>query len=298
MHVAVVGGSLSGVATAYLLNKEGFSVDLFSHGTMKIPVGLCHPFTGREAKIIRDGYQAIEKAKEFITVSERALGRKVTLQNGIERRGWHAAGDFKDLLSLNNQSYLIKSGMTVYLSEYLEGMRRASKGVTFINQKIRSIDELESNYDRVILCVGAGLKYLINDFDQRYHLVKGQVLICHPPKGLTIDRSIIAKGHISPLRDGRVQIGSTYEHTYLTKDPDIDVCVRLLAPKVESYLPSLDQFKIDQVLAGFRVSDRKSRFPSIRRITEKTYAMTGFRSRGILYHGFFAYKMKEEICES
>ena len=81
-------------------------------------------------------------------------------------------------------------------------------------------------------------------------------------------------------------VGATYERDSRSDIPDREAAIRLLQPT----LPVLN------VRAGVRVTNPAHYFPILERINPKTWALTAFGSRGLLYHAYFAKRLLSVGC--
>ncbi len=324
MRVAVVGAGLAGLGVTYFLLQKGFSVTLFDEegvgcGASKIPMGLCHPYVGRSGKPSKFSNEALLLTKELIEVAEKTAGKKLADTSGILRLDWTPFEWYSDLQKMSEhagtaqsspfmgelgvsgisreaplhvqespsiyrgeiQGVLICSGMTVFLHEYVQALYASMKQVKLVKRKIESEKELEE-FDKIIFATGFGMKA----FDLPVNYVKGQVLIGSTNK--IVEKTLMkARGHLSPMGGKRVQLGSTYEHHFLSSEPDKEVAKRDLASKMEAFFQSSDEFVIEECRAGVRVCVKEGYLPIVQRWSEKVFIFTGLGSRGLLYHAYY-----------
>ncbi len=285
MRVAVVGAGLAGLGVTYFLIQKGHSVTLFDElgvgsGASGIPIGLCHPYVGRSGKPSKFSDDAMTATRELIDKVEKTSGKKLADRSGILRVDWNPIQWYPDLEKVG-EGVCIKSGMTVYMREYVKALYDSFNNVELVIKKVSFEEELK-DFDRVIFASGAGIKPFCLDVT----FVKGQVVIgvCKNPPEKTIMK---AYGHMSPLRDGRVQIGSTYEHHYVSSAPDQEVALRELQPKMNALLSKEDEFVIEGCFSGIRVCVKGGYLPIIKQLNEKVFVFTGLGSRGLLYHAYY-----------
>ena len=124
MRVAVVGAGLAGLGVTYFLLKRGYLVTLFDErgvggGASGIPIGLCHPYLGRSGKPSKFAGEALLLTNELIIAAENSSKKKLADRSGILRVDWTPYEMYSDLEKVD-EGILIKSGMTVFLKEYVE----------------------------------------------------------------------------------------------------------------------------------------------------------------------------------
>ncbi len=287
MRIAVVGSGLAGLGATYFLLKKGYSVTLFDEsgiggGASGIPIGLCHPYLGRSGKPSKFSHEALLVTRELLDVAEKFSGKKLADRGGILRTDWIPLEWYPDLEQVD-AGILIKSGMTFFLKEYVEALYASFQSVTLIKRKISSEEEL-SEYDRIIFTCGSGMKDLGFLLPMTY--VKGQVLI-GTSKDSHQNTIMKERGHLSPMRDGRVQLGSTYEHHYSSREPVIEIAIKDLSKKINAFFPNKEDFASLECKAGIRACVKDGYLPIVMKVSEKAFVFTGLGSRGLLYHAYY-----------
>ena len=272
MRIAVVGTGLAGLGATYFLLKKGYQVTLFDEwgvgkGASSIPIGLCHPYPGRSGKPSKFAYEAMVLTNELITFAESHSGKKLADRSGIMRYDWVPHEWYSDLQERDG-GVLITSGMTVLMQEYVLALYDAL-GVSLQEGKPEGVDVI----------VYASPKQV----DLPVSYVKGQVLI---GKGEVKNSLMKAQGHLSPLGEGLVQLGSTYEHHYESDSPDIEVAKRDLREKRDAFFPRQNFSPMD-CRAGIRSCVKGSYLPIVKQLTKNSYVFTGLGSRGLLYHAYY-----------
>ncbi len=291
---AVIGAGFAGLALTYHLLKEGFKVTLIDKkgvggGASGIALGLVHPYPGEQCRRSLKADEGIAAAKQLLWVAEEKLGRPVANYEGVIRIAFDEEAvqnlsKYPDVERLNDKHFLIKSGITVFTQSYLEGLWLACKdgGAQLL---IQNIEEIPQDYDLVVIAAGAGCLPLCPSL--RLKRVKGQVLVC---KGVPPEKSIVGKGYIARGECKETfHFGATYERVWFFKDeePDLKTALKELKPKFEKL--STQPFpEILDCKAAFRVTHPHGYFPLIKQLNEKTWAVTAFGSRGLLYHALAA----------
>ena len=296
MHGAVVGGGLAGLGVAHALTKRGVRVDLFDKngigsGASGIASGLLHPYPGKKGLKSKFADEGMAKTLSLINLAESVLGKKVALRNGILRKNWEPVEWFDDL-EQTHQGILIKSGCTVYMKSYLKGLLLSLEGVEFFQKELMD----KSDYDFVVYAMGKGMRSLDIEGVQ---YVKGQILTCRSK--IPFERSVIGSGHISPLeQEGMYHVGSTYEHHAKDDNPDQQVAISYLKPRIEEFCLKFNQFDVFDVVdcsCDVRVCMKGSYLPMVVQNAAREFIFTGLGSRGLLYHALFGEKLAEIILQ-
>lgn len=287
MHCAVIGAGLAGLGVAYHLKKKGCKVTLFDQkgvgkGASGVASGLVDAYPGRRGIRAKYADEGISATKELIGVAEGALGKKISLQNGIVRKEWDFTKEYPDVTRVSQSEVIVESGITLYISEYLQGLFASLKGTELILQTVDFRDPLEE-FDVVIYANGYG--FLTAPFDLPIHFIKGQVLTYEQDDNY--ERSIIGKIYLAPLGGKKVHIGSTYEHHFSHTEPDLTKALSLLQPKIASIFPDFGERKPLFSTAGVRVARKESYLPLIEKVDHRRYLFTGLGSRGLLYHALY-----------
>lgn len=280
MRIAVVGAGLAGLGSAYFLLQQGYQVTLFDRGdgASRLPVGLCHPYVGKVGKRSVFATEAMALTNELIDFAEKVSHKKLADRSGIVRKDWEPPEWYDDLEKVEG-GILIRSGMTVFLKEYVTALADALD-VTLVQGKF----SCEDAFDRIVFACGADIKNL--GFLLPLGFVKGQVLI--GTSQIECNRSVMkASGHLSPFGEGLLQLGSTYEHNFVSDEPDLEVACRELATKRKAFFTNPEDFCVRECRSGVRVSVQSSYTPIVQQLSEKIFVFTGLGSRGLLYHAYY-----------
>lgn len=287
-QIAVVGAGFAGLAAAYALSKT-FQVTLIDQkgiggGASGVSSGLLHPYPGEKGRRSWHADEALSLARELIRRSSETLGESVAKENGILRLG-PILNPGPDVVSLGPDQFLITSGITVFSTLYLKGLWLLcqKQGTQLKIEKVETT-ELLQNYDSVVLCVGAGLRFLNERHLLKVNFVKGQVLTCELEKPL--ERSISSKSYTAitpaPLE---CHIGGTYERELIDETPSLETAVRLLKPS----------YPVLKCQAGIRVTNPAHYFPILEQLSAKVWVITALGSRGLLYHALMAERLAKNI---
>lgn len=301
MRIAIIGAGFCGLAAAWhLLHIQGIKISLLDAvgiggGASGVATGLLHPYIGEQGRRSWQTEEGLKATLELLGVAEKALGAPVYDNRGILRIG-AVQQIYPDLEPLGEETYLIRSGITVYAKKYLEGLWRACEklGAKLFLQKVGSLEELK-DFDAIVIAAGAG----IFGFEECHHLrigkVKGQVLTCRLPESLLpFEHSRVAKGYIAKDEQPDLyHLGSTYEKGEINDQPCLETALEQLQPKAELLYPGIGLLNVLECRAGIRVNRHGHYIPLLEEIDPRTFAVTAMGSRGLLYHALFAKGLKE-----
>jgi len=304
--VAIIGAGFAGLSTAYFLVKSGevavtiFEAERVGAGASGVCSGLLHPYPGLSARRSMKAEEALGVAKQLIRVAEAHTPKVVARSQGILRKSMNLdqrerllqhCQKWGDVEQLEQNLFLIHSGITVLSENYLEGLSAAvtKMGAEIILQKIENLQQLD-DFDQIVVAAGYGIR----QFSQCQHLkvkfLKGQSLRLEgkPP----MERSLISQGYMAHIgSETEFELGSTYEKEFEDDLPKLEHAKELLKEKL-AYCPGA---KIIQCKAGVRVASQGHYAPLIEKIAPKAYVFTGLGSRGLLYHGLYGMALSNKI---
>lgn len=303
MRAAVVGAGFGGLALCWHLLEKGISVDLYDQkgvgsGASGVASGLLHPYVGEDVKRSWRADLALKEAHDLLTVAQEFSSERVADFSGLIRKTTEEqsramlkhAVNYDDVELLSENVFLIKSGIAVFPDAYLTGLYKAclTKSMGFKVQKIDSFTELEG-YDFSFFAIGAGFFSGFDAEELKLKPVKGQSLVCRWPSHLPpLEKGILGKGHVVPLKDDLVHLGSTYERGLFDETPDLDKALLDLKSKAYALVPGWEEIVVVECRAGVRVAHPGHYFPLLKQVADKTWVMTALGSRGLLYHGYGA----------
>lgn len=308
MRIAIVGAGFSGLAVAWnLLNLKNQVVvfDPFSGGASVVAAGLLHPYVGEEARRSLFATEAMRKTEDLLHIAKKSLKKEVyrkgiirIVQNEKQRKAYkNHCVVFKDVIDLNNDHFLMKSGKTVFCKRYLQGMRLAiiEKGGQFFAEKITELEQLKT-FDQIVVAAGASIHNFPEFAQLKLRFIKGQVLTCEIPPHLQIERSLVGKGYIATShKSGICHVGATYERHDLTETVDLLNTQKLLFTKASSFYPDIWQLKPIDCSSAIRVVRQEHYLPIATKVSNKVWIITAMGSRGLLYHAYFGEKLAQAI---
>ncbi|MCH9614077.1 MAG: tRNA 5-methylaminomethyl-2-thiouridine biosynthesis bifunctional protein MnmC [Chlamydiia bacterium] len=263
MQIAIVGGGFAGMALAYFMREEDVTVFDTGDGASQIAAGLLHDSPGKNRLKSERADEAMREAEALLEIA-----------------GWPCQ---KGLIRDGEKVH----GYTVFGRRYLDALKELS-GAKIEHEKV----SIPDGFDAVVLACGYGIKEYAFDLPLRY--IKGQVLRC---RGENLPQmSEIGSGYVS-LSDtpGECFLGSTYEHSFEDAKPDLEEAKRVILPRVRTFYPECDTLEIIESLSAVRVANKHHYRPIVKQLDNKTFVMTGFGSRGLLYHALYAKELKDAL---
>lgn len=306
MRVAIIGAGLAGLASCwyFLQKRPTATVHLFDPlgpggQSRQVAAGLLHGYVGLEAKKSPWADEALACSMALI----KQIAPQAIISTGILRvaRSLRQESSFQktalsyaDVLAVENcHDYLpqlptrpgifIQTGVTVDVAYYTEQLARAcsSLGALYFTHRIETFDEL-SSYDLRLVAAGAKSNYFWPHL--ALTAVKGQMVKL---KGApTLPFSVTGSVYLSSQQEGCF-VGATYEHHFTTEDPVAEEAKKLLLPQAIELFPPLAQAEVVDVRAGLRAST-PDHLPLLQQMDKNSWILTGFGSRGLLYHALFA----------
>lgn len=326
MRIAVLGGGFAGLATAWhlLAQKRNIHVTLFDPAAIggqasAVSAGLLHTYIGLHAKYNQYGREGYLETERLLQVAERALGLPVCARSGLLRPAlnegqmldyrlcaeknedteWLSVEQAQQKVQglIESPALWIKSALTIYPDLYLEGLWMACQQLG-LKREARAISDLSelSGYDAVILATGPQSLSFPELQETRLSLIKGQILELKWPESLSpLPLPINSQAYIVMNRDNKsCIIGSTYERTFTSCEPDADHALNEILPKAAALIPALAGAQVLGCRAGIRVS-APDHLPMIKQVAHRTWLFTGLGSKGLLYHALYAKKIVQEI---
>lgn len=327
MRVAIIGAGFCGLATTWHLLNSSIPLSeivLFDRtgiggGASGIAAGLLHPYSGAHAKLNRFGKEGMESTLELLRVAASFTSKKVFQENGFFRPActpsqkedfllaakkypqdieWFEIEEMENKFPFPSSLFpgiWIKRGFTVFSKNYLEGLWQAciQKGAIFEKKGIKNWEEL-SDFDLKVATTGSNVTEFCKQLS--ITLVKGQILEFQWPKEYPpIPYPINSHAYVMMGENQQTcLVGATYERDFSKTEPDLEVAVQEIFPKILPILPCLKSASIQACYAGIRVST-PTHLPLIKKVGEGNWIFTGMGSKGLLYHSLFAKKLVESI---
>lgn len=326
MHIAIIGAGFPGLATAWqLLNlPRPPRITLIDRvgiggGASGIAAGLMHPFTGVEAKLAFRGLEAMGLSKQLIEKMEESYSpdQKIIRQRGIlriptsERQEtfFHQTAQKYDQVAwlnqkrvfelsggaLNAPGILIPEGISINCKVYLQALWRACKarGAELILKDISTYEALKQiEADATVLTIGAGILNFPCAETLKVRTTRGHLIRRSWPKERSpLPFATSTKVYFTHDDEESIWIGGSYERGELSPTPDRERAERELLPHAIETFPFLKEQPTLECVGGMRAS-LPSHLPQIALVDEGVWVMTGFGSKGLLYHALYA----KELC--
>ncbi len=308
MRIAIVGTGFSGLAVGWALLKKGVRVDFYEdpecEGASPIASGLLHPYAGEQCKRSWKASEGLAATLDLLLVAEHTLGIPVAERTGIIRLAFLPEHDaifsehaktYRDVEKIDENLFFIKSGLTIHANRYVEGMKKAcsGKGAQFIQEKLPSLKDLDG-YSHVVVAAGSQVSQFFPELASKISRMKGQLIKFRHAHTQTCP--MVGKGYLikSPGEEALI-IGSTYERNFETEEPDLEVALKSLTPRLRSL--GIDKIVLDvvEVRSGVRANRIGHYYPIARRMRQNAWVITGMGSRGLLYHAYVGKQLAEAI---
>lgn len=160
-------------------------------------------------------------------------------------------------------------------------------------------DGSTAKVSHVVNAIGAGV---LNDPDWKWmpvHPIKGQMAVYRSSKEIEWTHAVASRGYVAHLNRHDWVIGSTFEHTFKSLDPD-EEGLNFLNEKVDHVLPHLRvDSKLQQQWTGVRIGT-PNRLPIIGRHPEQSrlWVFTGLGSKGLLYSAYLGQLLASHMAEN
>lgn len=330
MQIAIIGGGLAGVATAWnLLNFRQLPIQItlfdqqgIASGASGIAAGLVSSFGGARATLLTQGMEGIAATLELVKIAEQVLNisllrpgiLRLALTDQQQQEFYARTQKFPDQLHWwppdQCQSNLpqlaqapglwIPQAYQIDTRGYLNGLWQACEqlGAELICQRVEHWKELDS-FDYVIATMGADSLAFPELHKLPAKRNKGQIVGFSTLPGLT-QLPFALNSHaylVSALNSSLFWAGATYEHDEpLDTVPHLSYAWELLRSRLEPMLPLLKEAVPQECLAGWRLSTRDYR-PLIQRLDQRRWILTGFGSKGLLYHALYARQLVKRLMD-
>lgn len=295
MKIAIIGAGLAGMTAAWHL--QAASITLFDPlgigGSTSRLATLLNPYQGTSQKLTAKSLSAYQKSKTLIETISSFTGRNFILTEGHYRFAESLSPLFSEHPRASTpfkcpyEAVFLKMVLGIDTPAYLKAMGEVlqKRGLSFVEKKV-TLPEL-SSFDRIIIASPSFLKA------QGYPLsfLKGQKLSMNqraPVFPFSFGSSFYAL-----FTPQELILAGTYERDDYSYDPDyFEVERQLIKPlhRLGILLPEGEQ----RIQVGLRAYV-PSKLPFIERLREKVYAISGFGSKGLLYHALYGELLAQEL---
>ncbi len=267
-HIVIAGAGISGMSTAYILQKKGYAVTVYARAfspeiTSNKAAAFWFPYH------IRNDKRGIEWCNtsyryytEFAAMPATGISMHQlmkVLRTGVEEeepvwKEFMPQGSIKELAKEDLPGGMHKVyDVTVPLIEtqlflpWLQGQLEMN-GVRFINTEVTNLEALSSEFNMVINCTALGSRKLCGD--AAVVPVRGQVALLAPGPVLPIYLDNEKPLYVVPRKDAII-VGGTYEVEEENEVTEPATIERILQNAYEVF-PELKQQKVIGSWAGLR----------------------------------------------
>lgn len=324
MKIAVLGAGFSGLAICWNLLKQHNNVTVFDPkgiggGASGIAAGLLHPYGGLHAKYSWRGLEGMQATVELLSIASEFLQKPVASYTGTLRPAlipeqkvdflnccnrypevkWLSAAECSQYMPqpVSWEGIYIKNGITVFTDLYLQGLWQAclSKGAKLEKMGCKSLKEL-TDFDKIIVAMGANTKMLPELAHLPLSIVKGQVLEMEWPKQYSpLKTALNSQGYVVMNADmTSCFAGTTFERDYRDFEPDLVVAKNEILPKLRGIWPMFEELPIIGCRAGLRAVT-PNRIPYHKQVLDNCWVFAGMGSKGLLYHALLAREMASSL---
>ena len=304
--VVVVGAGLGGLGAAYFLNQAGFQVVVYEKskigaGASGVASGLMHPYPGKKMNRSLDAEVAIRTSKQVLASAQEFATKPLWIDRPILRKAireedqelFQRLAETQTDVLFDGETLQILSGVTVHVPQYLEALYRylKAKGVCFVFESFESAKEDQ----KVVWTVGENVKKIKAAEQLPLQYIKGQVLLIEAKE---VCFSTIGDGYLAlSQEEGIVHCGSTYEHHYDSTKPHLETALEKMTPRIQKFYPSFHPKDVLGCKSGVRVSRKGGYLPFLEKIEKNQWLLSGFGSRGLLYHALYGQKLTQCILD-
>lgn len=296
-----------------MLKQGGVEVTLFDRngpgsGASGVSAGLLHPYTGPHAKVPPNGLQAFQEARQLLQeIAPEALRADGILRlamSDLQRESFsRTSQNYADVRwipdcrsiyphLIHTPGILIKEGLLVDSQRYLETLWQHcyTQGALFVKEEIVTLASFDS-YDHVVIALGAETALLPELSSLPLRQVKGQIIRIKWPTAIPqLPLPITGNAYIVPGNE--VTIGATYEKPPFVDSSDF--AQQELLPKIAEMIALLNSVEVLSSGSGLRAV-LPGHLPLVKQIKERSWLITGFGSKGLLYHAFLAKRLAVQI---
>lgn len=318
--IGVVGAGFSGLSAAIRLQQTNkvsvtvFDGDLPHEKASKVASGIVHPFPGQHSRPAKHFEEAIHEAFLFFAEAGRFSSKPFVHHGSLYRvaTSTEQEQEFDQLifkypfvqpkaydefpLKKGSRGIEITLSKTIYSNVYLEALENwfLALGGKIIRQQVKSIEELNGQYEKVVVAAGKNTPKLLNMPQLKFH--KGQILYGKFNRLVSLEGSVAGKGYLALTEnEGYFCLGSTYEHHFKEEGPTIDA-IDKITRDANTYL-EVEEFEVEEIRASYRVTKKINGIPLVCMLSPTLAVVSCMGSRGLLYHALCAKYLKEAILD-
>jgi tRNA 5-methylaminomethyl-2-thiouridine biosynthesis bifunctional protein len=234
--VAIIGAGLAGAACALALSRAGFSVTVLeaadqpATGASGNPIGILHPLVSRDHNL----------ASQWVEIGMATTLRWLAeLSDLAQIRGIGLLGQSCGVLQMNaDASELVNwapKGAWIRLTRFVQACLTDAQahgaGLVFgarvaavdaqgeVSIQNRDGESHTQRFDAVVICNAADMQRLLPDAQLMLNSIRGTVSSYSVPSKLSLPVVICASGYATPVVEGKMVVGASYER--IQSDADL-----------------------------------------------------------------------------
>ncbi len=281
-------------------------------GATSAAAGLANPFMGRKANAAWRHTEALEAVRELCdeagvpfrqTGIMRPAGSEAQAEAFRARANTHAelswwpseaSRERWPLVAAPHGTLWVPTGGSVDLPRFVEGALEVarSRGAEVRRERLRRTDGNVAITDQsileaesIVLSLGDGARHLPVTASLPLHRVKGQTIRIARPGSIPADHPAVSGGGYAVPTGTGVVVGSTFEHTFDSTDPDPALDADLVA-RAGRMIPDLEGAAVLERRAGVRLTVPANlsprRLPICGPVLEDVWVLTGLGAKGLM----------------
>lgn len=329
-RIAVIGGGIVGVTSAFYLSKEGLEVDLYDDPSKaqatKAAVGIICPWVSQRRnklwyhlaqqgalfytdRLLKDvPQQSFYESSGTLIVHPSKQDQLLKIANinkvGAPEMGQVSILDGEDLaqclppLIQVTSAISVSGGAQIDGGIYREDLLQEAQTIRLIEAKanVKGLQVNNKEYDAVVVAAGAWLNGVIEGYEFLVSPQKGQLVELMPTSPLPLFPVVMPQGEVDILRkrDGKLVIGASHENDkgFDTKR-DLEVEKQLLE-QAKTWIPDIDALEV----SGYRIGTRAytaDYLPIFGELYDHVYVATGLGSSGLTTGPYIGYCIAQAI---
>lgn len=304
-------------------------------GASGAAAGLANPIMGRRPRRVWRVDEALEAlnsmmAQAGVEASRRGVLRpaqseaqarayRESAQEHPEHAAWWPQGRVREThpeVVAPHGAFFARTGLALDIPAFVYGcLRQAEANGARVESGVRVVDWAEANgtvrlemqgrggrevvyAEQVVLTVGQGYVRFPRLAALPLKRIKGQTLRVRVDAAEEVDKlpCLGGSGYVVPGEEGRLVLGSSYEHQFEDLEPSAAQTEHIL-DKTKQILPLLEDARLEEVRAGARVKVTSSRYPLVDRLPgcEHIWTFIALGSKGLLMAPLLARRLAQAL---
>ena len=223
-HIAVIGAGLAGAACARVFARAGFQVTVMdeagesAQGASGNPIGIFHPLISKDHNLASQWSEAgivttMRWCEELLPIAHAHGVHPIVGNCGVAQMNEQAS----DLIHWAPQCGWIRPRRFVVAC--LEDARRHGAQIRFNTEVIGISDDAgltfrtgeEQQFDAVVVCAAQQAADLLSHHTLGLNAIRGTITSYRIDQGVSLPCVICADGYATPVIDGEMVVGASYE---------------------------------------------------------------------------------------